>query len=115
MVKERRGKEPDIVCTDNPSVMKEARAKVKEVKPNVHMLNCAIHGVSKAIEDFCALPTIAQAIKHHDFVIKKIRNKQFLHAELLRVQQLPDLKPLYTEDIVEEQREGDPSKARTYS
>ncbi|KAK3235129.1 hypothetical protein CYMTET_54648 [Cymbomonas tetramitiformis] len=114
-VKAQRGKNPDIVCTDNPSVMKDARAKVEEEEPYIHMLSCAIHGVSKGIEDFCAFPTIAQLIKDHDFINKKIRNKQFLHAELLRVQKSPDLRQLYTEEIAEEQRDGDPAKGRTYT
>ncbi|KAK3237336.1 hypothetical protein CYMTET_52582 [Cymbomonas tetramitiformis] len=105
LVKIRRGCEPDSVCTDNPTVMREARALVEEELPSLFTHSCTIHGVHKWIEDICALPTVAKLLKDHEFIVKKLRNKQFLHAELFRAQSSEELKPLFTTHIDEEDTE----------
>eukprot|EP00854_Cymbomonas_tetramitiformis_P028451 gene28451-35270_t len=35
-------------------------------------------------------------VKDHEFIVKKLRDKQFLHAELFRAQASEELKPLFT-------------------
>ena len=49
IVKIRRGGDPDSVCTDNPTVMREARALVEEELPSLFTHSCTIHGVHKWI------------------------------------------------------------------
>eukprot|EP00854_Cymbomonas_tetramitiformis_P030015 gene30015-37468_t len=85
--------------------MREARAQVEEKLPHSFTYSCGIHGVHKWIEDYCALPTVAKVIKDHEFIVKKFRNKQFLHAELFRAQRSAELKHLFTSTIVEEDTE----------
>ena len=48
---------------------------------------------------------MAKLLKDHEFIVKKLRNKQFLHAELFRAQSSEELKPLFTTHIVEEDTE----------
>ncbi|KAK3244009.1 hypothetical protein CYMTET_46364 [Cymbomonas tetramitiformis] len=103
ILEERRGKTADAVCTDNPTVMKEARSKVEIERPHMLFTSCVIHDVSKWIEDLCALPSVAVLTKHHDFIVTKIRNKQCLvHAELKRAHEFDDLRPLFTDEVVKE-------------
>ena len=60
--KVKHGREPDAVCTDNPTVMQSARAQVKAAKPNLLLCSCMLHGISKLIEDLASVPAIKSVI-----------------------------------------------------
>ena len=87
------------VVTDNPNVMKEARSMIETEHTYLLTGSCTPHGISKWIEDVCNLPSIKEVLKKHDYIVKKFRNKQWLHTQLKLVQYLPKLKNQFTSTI----------------
>lgn len=99
IAEERGGRRPSGVCTDNPTVMRSARAKVEAEDPNVITYSCIIHGISKLMEDIGKLPAIKVCIEKHTLIVRKVRAKQFLHDQLKKAQECDELKPRFTKVV----------------
>jgi hypothetical protein len=88
----------DGVVTDNPSVHQACRPRVKAKWPKrIFLYSCWLHGVSKLIEDIFKLPFFKDLMLSHKLIVRKVRRKQWIHSNLLKVQKSEALRAEYTD------------------
>ena len=93
------------LVTDNPTVMRQIRAQVKERRirkgRRLQIYSCWLHAISKILEDIFKIPLafFASLLAKHKLLINKVRKKQFLHAEVGKAQQMVQFRDQFTDKV----------------
>ena len=89
------------LVTDNPTVMRQIRAQVKERRKRkghrLQIYSCWLHAISKILEDVFKIPFFASLLAKHKLLTNKVRKKQFLHAEVGKAQQMVQFRDQFTD------------------
>ena len=89
------------LVTDNPTVMRQIRAQVKERRKRkghrLQIYSCWLHAISKILEDIFKIPFFASLLAKHKLLTNKVRKKQFLHAEVGKAQQMVQFRDQFTD------------------
>jgi hypothetical protein len=78
------------MCTDNPTVMRNARARLHTLlveddsifKPYFFDWGCLLHALSLLLLNICELPFIKSIFAKHKVIIVTLRNKQWTRDQL---------------------------------
>ena len=91
------------LVTDSPTVVRRTRAKAKEQRKRtghrLHIHSCWLHANSKILEDIFKVPLFASVLAKHKLVTNKVREKQFLHAEVGTAQQMVQFGDQFTDTL----------------
>jgi len=91
------------LVTDNPTVMRQIRAQVKERRKRkghrLQIYSCWLHAISKILEDIFKIPFFASLLAKHKLLTNKVRKKQFLHAEVGKAQQMVQFRDQFTDKL----------------
>jgi hypothetical protein len=78
------------ICTDNPTVMRQARALLTElIREDEDLCQnfffdwpCLLHAESSLLNDQCKLPFFKRLLAKHKLIVRTFRNKQWLRYQL---------------------------------
>ena len=91
------------LVTDNPTVMRQIRAQVKERRKRkghrLQIYSCWLHAISKILEDIFKIPFFASLLAKHKLLTNKVRKKQFLHAEVGKAQQMVQFRDQFADKL----------------